>query len=90
MFNIFNKNKSKRNSKTENKEKEVICFKDVKNNILKLNDIDDYLILDINDNICYFDREQLRVLIELLHKFSQGESIKTIIDNLNAEKEEDK
>lgn len=90
MFNIFNKNKNKRNSKTENKEKEVICFKDVKNNILKLNDIDDYLILDINDNICYFDREQLRVLIELLHKFSQGESIKTIIDNLNAEKEEDK
>lgn len=89
MFNIFNKNKKPKNSKTKNLKNEVICFKDVKNNIFQLNETDNYLILDINNNKCYFDREQLRVLIELLYKFEQGDSIKNIIKNVNIEKEEE-
>lgn len=86
FFNIF---KSK--SKTKNilsDTSSILCFKDLKNNLLEINDIDNYLSLQINGQICYLDKEQLKFLDEVFRRSINGESINSLVKILNNKEEE--
>lgn len=87
MFNIFHKNKKVKNSKTKNLLLDVICFSDLKDNILQLKDRDEYTVIDINGSECYFNREQLKFLSDIFNKISAGDSIQKIVKYINKEEE---
>jgi hypothetical protein len=88
MFNLFNKNKYSKHSKTKNvSDDNFIGFKDLKGATFILKDRDSHLIIGINNEKCYFDREQIKVLIEMLKYFAQGKSIKSLTNILDERKE---
>lgn len=88
MFNIFNKNKYKSNSKTEIFSNDpFICFQDLKGASFEIKEQDNYIILTINSETCRFNREQFKVLVELFNRISQGQSVKGLAQNLEARKD---
>ena len=86
FFNFF-----KRKSKTKNELSDnsiAICFKDLKGTLVQIYSKDNYLVLSVNNQICYINKEQTEVFIEIFKRFVLGESITKLAKDM-IEKEEE-